>query len=395
MKRLSSLVLSLFLVTTACTSTVAIAPVRYDGPGQVVAHSPKARRTFLGSPSIVILPNGDYIASHDFFGPYNEARVDGFPITRIYKSVDRGQTWVMQADLIGQTMSNLFLHKNDLYILGISKSSSNLIIRKSVDQGATWTTPDDAATGLLRVGRYHTAPTPMIEHNRRLWRAVEDQEGFDKKTWPKMFQALMLSAPIDSDLLNAESWTLTNAMPYDSTYVNGYFYGWLEGNAVLGPNDTMWNMLRVHTFDKVNERVAMIKVSNDGQTAEFDAKTGFIRFPGGGKKFTIRYDSVSQKYWSLSNYVPPEDQGVDPLDKVRNTLALVSSTDLVNWTVNETVLHHEDKALHAFQYVDWQFEGEDLVFVSRTAFEDGVGGADSYHNSNFITFHRVENFRSK
>jgi hypothetical protein len=395
MKHLSSLALSLFFFATACTNTVALAPLQYGGPGQVIAHQLASRRIYIGSPAIAVLPNGDYLASNDFFGPNSEARVDGLPITRIYKSVDRGQTWSIQTDLIGQFMSNLFVHKDDVYVLGVHKSAGNVVIRKSIDQGQTWTTPADAGTGLLRVGRYHTAPTPVVEHNGRLWRAIEDQEGFDKITWPKMFQAMMLSAPVDSNLLDANSWTLSNAMPYDSTYLNGYFYGWLEGNAVVGPDQTMWNMLRVHTFDKVNERVAMIKIGADGTTAQFDAKTGFIRFPGGGKKFTIRYDSKSNKYWTLANHVPEADRGVVSLDKVRNTLALCSSTDLINWTINETVLYHEDKEFHGFQYVDWQFDGEDIVAVSRTAHDDGFGGANSYHNNNFMTFHRVENFRSK
>ncbi len=42
-----------------------------------------------------------------------------------------------------------------------------------------------------------------------------------------------------------------------------------------------------------------------------------------------------------------------------------------------------------FQYADWQFDGDDLVAVVRTAW-----GAGNYHDANFITFHRVKNFRT-
>lgn len=38
-------------------------------PGIVVNHVPKSTETYIGSPSLCILPNGDYIASHDLFGP--------------------------------------------------------------------------------------------------------------------------------------------------------------------------------------------------------------------------------------------------------------------------------------------------------------------------------------
>ena len=45
------------------------------------------------------------------------------------------------------------------------------------------------------------------------------------------------------------------------------------------------------------EKAAVVRVSADGKTATFDPAKDFIDFPGGGKKFTIRYDPVSKKYW--------------------------------------------------------------------------------------------------
>jgi hypothetical protein len=78
---------------------------------------------------------------------------------------------------------------------------------------------------------------------------------------------------------------------------------------------------------------------------------------------------------------------------VRNTLILKSSPDLKHWTTRKELLHHPDVLKHGFQYVDWQFDGKDIVFLCRTAFDDGVGGADNYHNANYLTFHRVKNFR--
>jgi hypothetical protein len=44
--------------------------------------------------------------------------------------------------------------------------------------------------------------------------------------------------------------------------------------------------------------------------------------------------------------------------------------------------------------VDWLFEGDDLIAVIRAAHDDDFGGANSYHNSNYITFLRVKNFRN-
>jgi hypothetical protein len=38
-------------------------------PGVIVRHIPAKTGKYIGSPSICILPNGDYVASHDHFGP--------------------------------------------------------------------------------------------------------------------------------------------------------------------------------------------------------------------------------------------------------------------------------------------------------------------------------------
>ena len=42
-----------------------------------------------------------------------------------------------------------------------------------------------------------------------------------------------------------------------------------------------------------------------------------------------------------------------------------------------------------FHYVDWQFDGDDLLMAVRTAYR----GAVSYHNSNRITFKKVAGWR--
>ena len=81
------------------------------------------------------------------------------------------------------------------------------------------------------------------------------------------------------------------------------------------------------------------------------------------------------------------------VERIRNTLALISSPDLYRWTIRTVVLHHADVKFHAFQYVDFQFDANDMIALSRTAYDDGLGGANSQHNANFITFHRFKDFR--
>jgi hypothetical protein len=71
-------------------------------------------------------------------------------------------------------------------------------------------------------------------------------------------------------------------------------------------------------------------------------------------------------------------------------LALASSSDLRDWQAKGPLLSHADTQAHARQYVERQFEGADIVFAGRTAFDDGLGDAQNAHNTNCLTFHRIQ-----
>ena len=359
------------LLAPALEQDTTLVPGPAPVPGVVVAYSPASSLSYIGSPSLVILPNGDYVASHDLFGPGST-----LDQTRLFVSQDRGRSWARLADLKGQYWSSLFLNGGRLYLLGTSREFGDIVIRRSGDGGRTWTTPADAQTGLIAAGgRYHCAPVPVVVHDGRLWRAMErlapGVEG-------RHFLAFVLSAPLTSDLLRAKSWTLSR--PLDS-HPDWPGDNWLEGNAVVTPQHTLVDILRVGLA--YGDRAAIVHISADGAAATFDPAADLIDFPGGGTKFTIRYDPVSRRYWSLVN--PQKNPPAE-----RNILALTSSADLRHWTVASVILHDPDRRSVAFQYVDWQFDGGDIVAVSRTAF----GGAHSYHDANYLTFHRIPGFRS-
>lgn len=363
-------------------------------PGSVVAYSPASSGLYIGSPSVCILPNGDYLASHDLFGPKSNEFEK--PVSKIYRSQDKGKTWTHIADINGQFWSKLFVHEKGLYFMGTSKHHGNTIIRKSTDNGNTWSEPTDAENGLLLAGEYHCAPMPLIEHDGKLWRAMEDAMGPIKK-WGKRYGAFMMSIPLGADPMKAANWTSSNVLRHDSTLLGGNFGGWIEGNAVVDPNGQLWDVLRVDDKSTLEEKAAFVKISADGKTATFDRDVDFVKFPGGSKKFSIRYDSKSKLYWTITNYIPDEikaaNKGRNPAS-IRNTQALFSSKDLRNWDLRKILLQHPDIIKHGFQYVDWLFEGKNnIIFLSRTAYEDGQGGAHNNHDANYLTFHRIKKFR--
>jgi hypothetical protein len=354
-------------------------------PGVVIDHLPASSQCYIGSPALALLPDGKYVASHDVFGPGS-----GYNLTRICISHDKGESWRLQTEVEGQFWSSLFVHRGALYLMGTSVEYGDAIIRKSEDGGETWSAPNSKSNGLLMTdAKYHCAPVPVMEHDGRIWRAMEDAMG--QGGWPTHFRSFMMSAPSDADLLQADSWRCSNRMERDPDWLNGAFRGWLEGNAVVSPAGNIVNILRVdHPGD--DEKAALVRISPDGLNAEFDPRNDFIPFPGGSKKFTIRYDAFSNGYWALVNPVIGEHPGLSP-GNVRNNLALSFSFDLRHWEIRSILLCHSDMQYHGFQYVDWLVEGEDIIAVSRTAFDDGFGGAHTQHDANFITFHRFEGFR--
>jgi hypothetical protein len=200
----------------------------------------------------------------------------------------------------------------------------------------------------------------------------------------------MLSAPVEADLLRADSWTCSERLASDERWLDDRCGGWLEGNAVAGPDGAIVDLLRVDLASGP-EVAALVRISADGTRASFDPATGFVPFPGGAKKSTVRFDASSQRWWSVST--PADADFAGRPNDCRNRLALMSSPDLRQWSIHGTLLAHPDRARHGFQYVDWQFAGDDLLALCRTAADDGQGGAANFHDANLITFHRIAGFR--
>jgi len=360
-----------------------------------------ATKCYLGSPSIVRLPDGVLLATHDYFGPGCPRNHEGEEhLSSVYRSHDDGKSWDNLTHIAGAFWSSLFGHRGEVYLLGTSAQYGSIVIRRSTDGGCTWTHPADEHTGLLFPGgpfhtppNYHCAPVPVLEAGGRLYRAFEDN---DPLHWPRGFRSCVISADADADLLEAANWRMSNKLVYDQDADPPEFggaagSGWLEGNVVADPEGQLWNILRVNS-DPVLNIAARVRILDNGPTQTFDPATGFFDLPGGLSKFSIRRDSVDGRYWMLTNDMCNGDRPIR-----RNRLSLFASTDLWHWERKALLMedHHETTPQDSvrrtgFQYVDWQFDGDALLYLVRT----GYKGAHNFHDANRMTFAKVAGFRS-
>lgn len=331
---------------------------------------------YIGSPSIAKLSDGKLIAAHDIF-----AVGAGQNLSKIFRSEDGGVSWEYLTDLYPCFWGKLFVHKEALYMLAMSTEYGELLIGRSDDGGETWTAPRSILPGKsYSEGWPHKAPMPVIPHKGRLWTVIDcvwENRGYVHG---------IASVPENEDILEPKNWVVSPFPPYNPDGPGSV----LEGNVVVSPNDELVIIPRY--IPQINfpdyGYTALFSVDGSNPSA-FPTFTRTVKFHGNSSKFTVHYDKKSNKYWSLVNRVTINNL------KQRNIVTLVCSDNLEKWDIVKDIINYQDNGWPedytkvAFQYLDWIFDGDDILAVSRSA----VNGADSYHNANYLTFHRIENFR--
>ena len=194
----------------------------------------------LCSPTLVRLPSGALLAGMDVFaGQYGNSK-----LTLLFKSTDNGENWRYVTDIYPSFWPKLFVHRGALYLLSVSQDYGDLLIGRSLDEGETWTAPTHIITGCgpFEMGP-HKAPMPVIEHNGRLY------TGIDYGCWRHHRHANgLLSIDVDADLLNAADWRFTPFTQFSADWPGaplGPCPGCIEGNAVVAPDGTIANYLRI------------------------------------------------------------------------------------------------------------------------------------------------------
>ncbi|CAF1334532.1 unnamed protein product [Rotaria magnacalcarata] len=394
---------------------------------EIVYHD-EPSRIYLGSPSIIRLSSGRLVASHDFFGAGYISQPRN---VSIYTSDDNGETWSFISYIKHSYWTTLAVYNGLIYAIGTnSDSNANVIIHRSNDNGSSWIYNGNDDGVILFHGSFATGPTPIVIAEQVMYRAVEQWPA--PFQWPKDFQAAIiscnLSKPIESStaddpIMSPNNWRLTTPLVFNKEWLPKSFPnltapGYLEGNIVIVPKSSS-NETRVLNIMRFNS----IPLSNLAIILELNKTTNTLcfvsitNFPGGMTKFTIRYDPVTEAYFSLVN---PVTQNFEPTQ--RNILSLSYTKDkihLSNWTIVADRLLYDDTGFTindslrytGFHYVDWQFDefssssssfnskasciewncdgGPHIIYAIRTSYR----GANSFHNSNRITYKTLKDYR--
>ena len=338
---------------------------------------------YLCSPTIIRHPDGFLLAGMDVFkgnAPQN--------LELIFRSDDDGKTWHYVSELYPCFWGRLFLYENSVYMISCSTEYGDLLIGRSDDGGKTFTVPTVLLRGACKCNEagVHKNPQPPMIYDGRMWFTLE------WGAWALGTHAAMVgSFPVGADPLDASNWLFSEPCSYDPAWEgtgDGPSAGNIEGTLAVLPDGNLYNIMR-YDMGRTKERFGKV-LAYRVDTKNPEAKLIYdhaIALPGNHSKFMIRYDEVSGCYYTIICRITDADKVSD-----RRLLSLMKSKDCENWELVTDLIDKRKEANSkdvGFQYPDFFIEGNDILFLCRTA----MNGAANFHDSNYSTFHRIRNFR--
>ena len=336
---------------------------------------------YLCSPSLVRHPDGFLLASMDLFAAEHPQN-----LTLIFRSDDDGETWHYISELMPCFWGKMFIHKGELYMLSCSTEYGDLLIGKSNDGGKTFSSPVcllRGSNGKAGNNGVHKNPQNIVVYNGRIYNTLEWGTWHNKEY---CHAAMVMSCDVNDNLLDPQSWSFTPPRKFDPNFAHEvshlpYCTMTIEGTLVTDPENRLLNVMRFG-----GDRCVLAYEVNTKEHEAILEYSHCIPFPANHSKFMIKKDPQSGKYYSIASRLK---DGVPNF--TRNLLSLMSSDDMKNWSVACDLLDfsHTDPNEVGFQYVDFEFEGEDIIYLCRTA----INCAHNFHDANYSTFHRIKNFR--
>lgn len=408
----------------------AVRPLAQDHV--VVYESPDPARVYCYTPGIARLEGGRLVATMDLGGP---GVTKGSPHGKVFTSDDAGKTWTHRTDFP-------FIHARpfaagaSLYVLG---HAGDLKVIRSDDAGATWSPVSSLTAGQS----WHQSACNVHHANGCVYLVMERRVASAIKSWAVGELApVLMRGREGTDLTQRTNWTFASELSFRDTIPNVTtdpaidffgvpFYassypagslpaphrnsapiGWLETNVVQfedpdhvwfdpkGKTFHLW--ARAHTGGTGYAAVAKVVENDDGtmttmlETVPSGKKALFVPCPGGQMRFHVVYDRPTKLYWLLSSQATDSMTRADRLppdrfnlpNNERHRLQLHFSKNMVDWCFAALVATGAS-AGQARHYASMAVDGDDLVVLSRS----GDARAESAHDGNLITFHRVRNFR--
>lgn len=274
-------------------------------------------------------------------------------------------------------------------MLGVSSEYGDLLIGRSEDGGKTFGTPTVLLRGSCHFGYpgIHKNPQNVVLYQGRIYETLE------WGCWANGIghAAMVMSCEENADLLDAENWHFTPPVPYNPEWPGtavGKSTGNIEGTLVVFPDGKLYNVMRYGIGDA--EPSYGLVLAYRVETKDPDAPLVYshtIGLPGNHSKFMIRQDPQSGRYYTIISRITSHESRNN-----RNLLSLMVSENAENWKLVCDLIdcRQEDPKMVGFQYVDFEFDDDDLIWLCRTA----MNGARNFHDANYSTFHRLKEFRA-
>lgn len=308
--------------------------------------------------------------------------------TVVRRSFDGGKTWTDLHTIKKLKWASLFELNGKVYIVGFIKPNTS---SWSGYTGLCDVTDENSNATPAHLWDYSTSVFEPLVANGYLYLA------HDKG---------VASVDITTDIMQLSNWKLTNAPGtlvtkqwFETT--SGKKLGWLgmgdaycqEGNIVQGRDGKIYAIYRTESQPYGNYAI-IFRLSEDRTRIEFleNERDSILSLPTTVSRFVIKYDAESDLYVMVSNWWT-----TDEVCRARNVLGLSVSSDLRSWTQVDALLVDREMInpeyscwAHAYQYADFDFDGDDLVMTVREA----TGFTNTFHDGKYYTFYRVSDFRS-
>ena len=361
-----------------------------------------------------------------------------------FASDDGGATWGLKTRF-PFFHARPFVAGGRLYILGRERHAIMAIASDAA--GESWTAP---ATLTDPAGpKWHQSACNVWKQGGNIYLVMEKtvpRPAGSRKFrggWPVARHApVLMRAEETADLLDPGAWTFASDLVFEDVFepdggddvgvpfwpydrdtavtvraggakpVRNHPPGWLETNVVSfrdpahcwhdPAGKTFYLFARAHTAGTGLCAVSKVTENPDGSmtTGVVRAPSGrkilFLPMPGGQMRFHVLYDEPTKLYWLLSSQATDSTTRPDLLpanryglpNNERHRLQLHFSSNMVDWRFAGMVAYTDDPG-QARHYASMAVDGDDLVVAGRS----GDGKAESAHDGNLITFHRVRDFR--